>query len=701
MSLEMERRIANLEQEMMDLRHELEDLKRQQSVAKTSTLGARKSIIEQSAPKPAQDLKPNSNMEPKPKIMTDTEQKVQPQRTFEERIVWALPKLFMVILVMGVLWGLKLVSDYGYLPNEVKIILAYVLSLALAATAFVMERKQIGSSAITISLYGGAFIVGILTTAASAILYEIIGLTPALVIAVVYIGYGIVISYLKKNEVLTIFVAFTSLLLPYLLEYMDFSPVIILIYVVVLFMMLQFVIHQHKQKLALYIATFFTVLAVSIIAFMNNDNRVIFAIGFLVVLTTFYTSWCRLYNAESKLKYIHVGLQFSLGAYSLLLMNFIIRPIEYSEVLLFILVGLFTALAGYGYKQKWQEAFDSAVTLAFITLCNTLLVMNLPVNVDQLLIPFIIFAGVMMSLRLRVSMMKVVGSFAFTITLALSFIFHEPTPFFSIDHVSLIMPGIYLLIIYVYARRPKETLTTFEKFMKEMYMVDIVAVITAGYFLAYVGKLDGTYFAGAGNIPHLLCIFLALLFVGSLLVPTKYKGRALTPVLSVFFILFTIMLEIIPYNMQGVEWLNIVTRIVYIAVIVAILIDLLMKGRIYQIYQEQIEKLLDPIVSAGVVLTMISILGLISQLSYNSLLDWKLSIAFSTITLFLTASISLWLSTARHLRTLRITGFAILVFAFIKLIFFDLSALDLLIRAVLFIAIGGIGLLLSGRLLRK
>ena len=102
---------------------------------------------------------------------------------------------------------------------------------------------------------------------------------------------------------------------------------------------------------------------------------------------------------------------------------------------------------------------------------------------------------------------------------------------------------------------------------------------------------------------------LALLFAGSLVVPTKYKGRALTPVLSVFFILFTIMLEIIPYNMQGVEWLNIVTRIVYIAVIVAIMIDLLMKGRIYQSYQEQIEKLLDPIVSAGMVLTMISVWG--------------------------------------------------------------------------------------------
>ncbi len=178
---------------------------------------------------------------------------------------------------------------------------------------------------------------------------------------------------------------------------MDFSSIIILIYVVVLFMMLQFVIHQHKQKLALYIATYFSVLAVSIIAFMNYDNGVAFAIGFLVVLSIFHTGWCRLYNAASKLKYIHVGLQFSLGAFSLLLLNFIVNPIEYSEALLLILVCLFAALAGYGYKQKWQEAFDSAVTLAFITLCNTLLVMNLPEKVNQLHIPFITFAGVMMS----------------------------------------------------------------------------------------------------------------------------------------------------------------------------------------------------------------------------------------------------------------------------------------------------------------
>lgn len=691
MSLELEQRIAKLEKEVVDLRQEVDALKQSPAVDKTSTLNARKSMLEQTSPTPT----------PNPRPMPVHEKTVQPQRSLEERIMWALPKVFMVILVLGVLWGLKLVSDYGYLSNEVKIILAYILSISLAVIAYVIEVKKFGSSAIMISLYGGAFIIGILTTAAGAILYEVLGLTMALIIAVIFIGYGIAISYFKKNEVLTLFVAFTSLLLPYLLEYMDFSSVIILIFVIVLFSMLQFVILQHKQKIALYVATFFTVLAVSVVAFMNSDNQVVFAIGMLIVLALYFMSWCRLYNPESTWKHLHVGMQFSLGTFSLLLMNLIIRNVDYNELLLIVLLSLFVAVASYGYKQKWQEAFDSAVTLAFITLCNTLLVMSLPEKVDHLLFPFIVFAGVMMGLRLRASLMKVVGSLLFAITLTLSFIIHEPTPFFSIDHASLLMPGIYLLIIYVYARRPKETLTTFEKLMKDLYVIDILAVIVTGYFLAYIGKLDSAYFVSSGNIPHMMCIVLALLFAGTLLVPTKYIGRALTPVLTAFFLLFTLTIEVIPYNMQGVEWLNIVTRIVYLAVIVAIVADLLMKGRIYQIYQERMEKLLDPIVSAGVVLTMIAVLGLIFQLSYNSILDWKLSIALSSITLFLTSSISLWLSSVRNLRTLRLTGFIILVFAFIKLIFFDLSALDLLIRAILFITIGGIGMLLSGRLLRK
>lgn len=692
----MEQRIAKLEKEMVALRREMDELKHQQSQEKTTIQNINKSITGQSA-LPIAKAKPTPPTSPIPTAKTN----VQQGRSIEEQIMWALPKVFMVILVLGVLWGLKLVSDYGYLSNEVKIILAYLLSIALATIAYVAERKKLGSSAVTISLYGGAFIVGILTTAAGAMLYDVLGLTLALFIAILFIGYGIAISYLKKNEVLTLFVSFTSLLLPYLLEYMDFSAYIILFFVIVLFTMLQFVILQHKQKIALYVATFFSILAISIVAFMNNDNQGMFALGLFMTLAIFYTSWCRLYNAESKWKHIYVGLQFSLGVFSLLMMNLISSPLDYKELLLFGLCMLFIVIAGYGYKQKWQEAFDSAVTLAFITLCNTLLIMNIPEKVDDLLLPFILFAGVMMSLRLRASMMKVVSSIGFVIALMMSFIIHEPTPFFSIEHMALLMPGVYLFVIYMYALRRKETLNAFEKWMKDLYVLDIIAVITASYFIAYIGKLDSVYIVSASNTPHLMSISIVLLFVGSLFLPVTFKGRALTPVLTVLFLLFTFMLNVIPSNIQGIEWLNIMTRLTFIATIKAIILDLLMKGRIYRIYQDYMPKFLDAIVSIGVVSAMLAVCGLVSQLAYNDLLDWKLSIALTTITLFLTASLSLWLGAVRHLRILRLSGFIILAIAFIKLIFFDLSALDLLIRAILFISIGGIGMLLSGRLLRK
>lgn len=692
----MEQRIARLEKEMVVLRREMDELKHQQSQEKTTIQNMNKSITVQSA-LPTLKTKPTPPTPPIPTPKTN----VQQGRSIEEQIMWALPKVFMVILVLGVLWGLKLVSDYGYLSNEVKIILAYLLSIALATIAYVVERRKLGSPAVTISLYGGAFIVGILTTAAGAMLYDVLGLTLALFIAILFIGYGIAISYLKKNEVLTLFVAFTSLLLPYLLEYMDFSTYIILFFVIVLFTMLQFVILQHKQKIALYVATFFSILAIGIVAFMNNDNQGMFALGLFMTLAIFYTSWCRLYNAESKWKHIYVGLQFSFGVFSLLMMNLISSPLDYKELLLFGLCMLFIVIAGYGYKQKWQEAFDSAVTLAFITLCNTLLIMNLPEKVDDLLLPFILFAGVMMSLRLRVSVMKVVSSIGFFVALIVSFVIHEPTPFFSIEHLALLMPGVYLFIIYMYALRRKETLNAFEKWMKDLYVLDLLAVITASYFIAYIGKLDSVYIVSPSNTPHLMSISIVLLFVGSLLLPVAFKGRALTPVLTVLFLLFTFMLSIIPSNIQGIEWLNIMTRLTFIATIKAIILDLLMKGRIYRIYQDYMPKFLDAIVSVGVVSAMLAVCGLVSQLAYNDLLDWKLSIALTTITLFLTASLSLWLGVVRHLRILRLSGFVILAIAFIKLIFFDLSALDLLIRAILFISIGGIGMLLSGRLLRK
>ncbi|UZN00467.1 hypothetical protein OL548_13365 [Lysinibacillus sp. MHQ-1] len=85
---------------------------------------------------------------------------------------------------------------------------------------------------------------------------------------------------------------------------------------------------------------------------MNHDKQVVFAFGLLAILAIFYASWCRLFHAQSKWRALHIGLQFSLGSFSLLLMNLIIRSLEYGEAVLLVLFGLFIALSFYSHRQK-------------------------------------------------------------------------------------------------------------------------------------------------------------------------------------------------------------------------------------------------------------------------------------------------------------------------------------------------------------
>ena len=690
MSADMEQRIAKLEQEVVDLRKEVHALKQQRQKDQDPRSITGKSIIVGTAT--PQELK--KKQEPAIKKV------VTPKRSLEERIIWALPKVFMVILVLGVLWGLKLVSDYGYLSNEVKIILAYLLSVAFAVTAFVLENKKRISTAITISLYGGAFIVGILTTAAGAILYEFLGLYVALLIVLLYIGYGITVSFFKKNEVLTTFVALTSLLLPYLLEYMDFSPVIILGFIIVLLGSLQTVIITHQQKVALYVSTIFSIFAINILALLNGENRTVFALSLLGVIALFFMSWSRMIIVEPIARRIHAGLLFSFSSMSLLFLNAILLGLTHREYLLLILLGLFLGLVYFGCKRERREVFDVASTLAMLTIFNLLLVLNLTSEAERLLLPLSAFVGVMIALRLRASMMLVVQSFLFSITILVSMLINEPMPFFSIEHASLVLPLIYLLVIAVYLKRSKALDDSFEKLMKKLYVMDCLPVFICASVLGYFLKVDVAYFERFSGIPHVMAIALAALFAGSLMTPQTTIGRFLSPLLGGVFLLMSLSITLVPYRIEGFEWLAITTRLVYIGVVVAILIDLVKNGRIAQNHQVLVEKVTDQIMSAGIVLVIINSWGLLYQLAYNDLLDWTYQIAFTTIALFMAASIALWLSSKRNWRTVKLTGFALLAFAIVKLIFFDLSSLDLLIRAVLFMTIGALGLLLSNRLLK-
>lgn len=695
MTEELSKRITDLEQEVHDLRREVEVLKQSHAGKVPKQILTRPSIATTEIQ--AEKHTPPSLLHGE-KDMIKANQSKKPTKSLEERIMWALPKMFMLILVLGVLWGLKLISDYGYLSNGVKLVLTYVLSIGLVSVAFLMEKKQSGSPAITVSLYGGAFIIGILATAAGAIIYEVLPLYTALFITLLYITYGIIISYFKKNEVLTNFVAFTSLLLPYLLDYMEFNEVIILAFIVVLFSLLQVVILKHAQRIALYVSYFFSILASLIVWAVGENSDLLFTLGTMALLGLFIFSWWRLYVTAEKFKSLQEGLLFSLSSLSLVFMNFTTDALVYQSLLIIIVALFFTAIAMLAYKRTLPRIVDVLGTLALLAFLNVAIVLHVSQDVENVLVPLSSFIGMMVALRLRAAFMKVTYTIVLSVTtmVALSY---EVVPFWHVGHLILFMQFVYIVSVYVYAKRPKASLDLFEQWMKKLYVLDIVPVAISIYFFAYMYKLDMAYITKIEDIPYFVVQLVAIVFVGSLLIHERYIGRFLPVTLSVACLLFVCILLPTQYDLQHIT-LNSMTRVLYIGILVALMADMYMEGMIYKKWARYMERLRDRVISVGVVLTMLSCTAMFTQLAASDIVDWRLAIAGKTVVLFVTAGMALWLSTIRHLRVLRLTGFGVLFVAIIKLIFFDLSSLDLFVRAILFITVGGLGLVLSNRLLK-
>ncbi|MGE7920068.1 DUF2339 domain-containing protein [Viridibacillus sp. NPDC093762] len=693
----LEKRLVELEQEVSILKREMAQLQNQIDPRTKSVEKAEIIHTEMESAIKNERLK----QQPRKKVQVNNTSLQEPkkEKTIEEMLVWSLPKVFMIMIVFGVLWGLKLISDYGILANGFKIALAYVFSLVLVGLAYFMEYKKKRQKALYITLYGGAFIIGILTTAAGAILYDVLPLLMALFVAMLYIVYGIVISYMKKNEVLTVFVAFTSLLLPYLLEYMEFGESIILGFIVILFACLQIVIWKHHQIIALYTGLLFSQMAVLIVGFMNSYQEIAFGCTFLIVIAIFIYSWIRFYEVEQKISTLYESLLFSISMISLFFINVI--AVNYTSFFLLVYMIGFIGLGSYAYLKKQRRLIDVFSTVALVAAMNFFVQLELATNLKEFLLPFTAFISLLLALRLRASLMKVTNSFIFTLTALFVFLESSVDPFWRFENINQLLVVVYMVVIFIIANRPKSKLGRFEKVMQEFAILEIVPILISFYVFSYIAKIDYGYFHLEGELPYFLIIVLAVTTVVMLFIKEKFIGRFL-PVVFLFSFCYS-MIYVLPLEelSNQVVTKNIVLRIVY-AVIFSYLLYSIYKGKNYfRKWQEQLRKSVGPIISIGLLVDMIAVITLVSQIHKVHYFGERFLYTGHTIIILITACIALWISSKEQQKFIRYTGYSFLVFGVAKLIFFDLSYLDLLIRAILFISIGGFGLWLSNKLLQK
>lgn len=698
---ETEKRIASLEKELRELRLEVKELKTQlKPKVEHVQLKQEKVFIKEKIENHDKHLvqlnKAASENVKKPMTKEINTEQTKKQRNFEELIVWLLPKIFMVILVLGVLWGLKLISDFGLLSNSVKIILAYGLSFALFAIAYLMDkRKKDTSQVLSVVLYGGTFIIGILTTAAGAILYNVLSLIVALLLTFIYIAYGLVICYLKKNEVLSIFVIFTSLLLPYLLEYMEFNGIVILLYVLMVFTAMQSIFVKHNQKIALYVAYFFSIVAVQVLWGLNEQKEWIY-LGSLIILNAIYLIvWWRLNGLLDKVKTVHEGLLFSLSGLTVVMMNMVSSE---SELALLLLALIYFCAALYTYKQKARRLVDIMGTLSLLTIFNVLLVINLDHQIQTVLLPLYTFIGLMLALRINAKLMKILYSLLYAFTVMYHLLVNEVQPFWSIEHVNYLLILIYSVILLIYGKRNIGPIQGGNPKVNVTFITDVLPVLITIYFFMYIIKIDFAYISNY-QYPYVALLLLSMITFGSFFLSEHLIGKFLRYVLILAFTLSTINLFPIHYLGEVDIWLNIITRLIYAGLIIAFIADLLMEGYFYKSWIRHLKIDLDGLITICIVVSMLLFYSVLGQLEFDRLLIPILVVAFETVLLFATSTFSLWISTFKHLRKVKIMGYIVIAIAIIKLVFFDLDSLNLFIRAILFISIGGIGLLLSNRLL--
>lgn len=127
-----------------------------------------------------------------------------------------LPRVFILILILGVLWGLKAAYDYGFITVQVILTLAILLSIIMTVIGLIQmkkERRILGQV-----LIGGAIPIFMLTIFSMHQIYEMISSTPAFLFNIVAIIAGIVFTTIFRSQSIGIISLIGGLLIPYLIE---------------------------------------------------------------------------------------------------------------------------------------------------------------------------------------------------------------------------------------------------------------------------------------------------------------------------------------------------------------------------------------------------------------------------------------------------------------------------------------------------
>lgn len=610
---------------------------------------------------------------------------------FEQQFAVWLPRVFMVILLLGVLWGLKVSFDMGWITEGVRVALGYLGSILLGYLGYRSIRSARRGFGLT--LWGGTIVLGILTTFAANQLYGYLPLVPAFLIGIAYIAAGIYASVRTNSETLTVFSAIAGFLLPFLLEGEGASGLMFCAYVLILFLSLFYVSIRSRHRVTFY--ALFLLFNVTLFIYLvldgirgGHENLVAATalIQHLALLFFYLKGSIPRFIFTEVLLYVN----FVFGIMWIQLFDEPILQAAYG-----VLAVLYAALAVYAFMLKDAPLQDILSTMAVAASAAFILSFRMDEPAMKLMLLFVVgAAGIWAGLRSGAIRTLAVsgGLYALGALSTVSFgWFHE---IFSAEHAVWLMFIGTLALVYAafYQYRPAWIKTS---------QVDAALIAGQIVVLIYLFRLSGVLLRDV-DLPigpewHLRIGLIGLLAFGSFFLQRSAHGRYVAEAGVIEFLVLGAVLMFMPMTgwRGGGYWLSLMVSLLFAA------------GGTY-LFVKVIRGQLASKVRMGV-----PVIAFLLQLYYFFLLNkllfsgvrefgWEQETVLfvHTFLLFLFAFVSITAGRKMGWKAVRNAGIVLLALSFSKLFIVDLASVSVVIRAILFTAVGAAGLIYS-RTLQK
>lgn len=176
-----------------------------------------------------------------------------------------LPPLFIIVFIVGVIWGFKAASDYGFINAQVKIILGFVGSFALIGLG-IWQIKQ-GRKILGEMLLGGSIPIFMLTTFAMHQIYNMTGPSVSFALNVIWISLGLFLTYKYKSQGIGIVSTVGGVFVPFLIKSTSPSIPLFSLYEAILFTFFLWIALKQSYKVLYYVSVIF--LQIALLAFFS------------------------------------------------------------------------------------------------------------------------------------------------------------------------------------------------------------------------------------------------------------------------------------------------------------------------------------------------------------------------------------------------------------------------------------------------